>query len=83
MNILKRVTVAAAVATALVVIPTELAGAFWLGPGSGIGPWRSAYVYDPTYRWGSISQRGYIRDLYLYGPTYAAWRQSRRYGWWW
>ena len=82
MNILKRMAVAAGIGAALIVIPAEVANAYWLGPGPGIGPWRHAYLYDPAYRWGPSFQRGYIRDLYLYGPTYAAWRQNRRLGWW-
>jgi hypothetical protein len=83
MNILKRALVAAGIAAALVAIPAEIAGAYWLGPGPGIGPWRHNYIYDPLYRWGAPGQRSYIRDLYLYGPTYAAWRQNRRHGLWW
>ena len=82
MNVLKRAMMAAVIAMALIVIPTEIAGAYWFGPGPGIGLWRYGYVHDPMYRWGPSDQRSYIRDLYLYGPTYAAWRQARRYGWW-
>jgi hypothetical protein len=83
MKIVKRVLFVAGVA-ALAALPTQTAGAFWLGPGPGIGPWRHSYIYDPGYRWGSPAMRGYIRDLYLYGPAYANWRQQRRstYRWW-
>jgi hypothetical protein len=82
MKILKRALVAAGVAAALIVIPTQTAGAYWGGPAPGIGPWRHAYVYDPNYRFARPAVRSYIRDLYLYGPAYAAWRQHRRYHRW-
>lgn len=49
--------------------------------GSGVGPWRYSYVYDPQYRRGPPTMRAYIRDLYLYGPAYANWKQQRRWGW--
>jgi hypothetical protein len=83
MKTLKRVAVAAGVAAALVMIPAELANAYWPGVGPHLGPWRSAYVYDPAYRWGSPAMKQYIRDLYLRGPGYAGWRQQRRFGYWW
>jgi hypothetical protein len=81
MKIVKRVIVAAGIAAALALIPAQT-GAYWFGP--GLGPWRHAYVHDPAYRWGSPWTRNYIRDLHLYGPTYASWNQRRRYGrgWW-
>jgi hypothetical protein len=82
MKILKRVLIAAAVAMALVFIPVQTASAYWVGPAPGLGPWRHAYVHDPNYRFAPPAARGYIRDLYLYGPVYAAWHQRRRYGWW-
>ena len=60
---------------AMLAVPGE-AGAFW---GGGLGPWSNNYVHDPAYRWGPPWQRSYIRDLYRYGPTYAHWRQLRRW----
>jgi hypothetical protein len=84
MKISKRLMVAAGLATVLAALPMQTANAYWVGPGSGVGPWRHAYVHDPSYRWGSPSVRRYIRDLYLHGPTYATWKQQRRYGYrWW
>jgi len=84
MKIAKRVLMVAGIAAALAVIPTETAGAYWLGPGPGLGPWRHSDVHDPSYRRGPPAVRSYIRDLYLYGPTYASWSQHRRYGYgWW
>lgn len=82
MKILKRTFAIAAIAAALAAIPVQTAGAFW-GPHPGIGPWRHSYVYDPGYRFGAPEAKRYIRDLYLYGPTYARWNQQRRYGHWW
>jgi hypothetical protein len=82
MKLLKHTMLAAGIAVALIVIPTQTANAYWGGP--GYAAWHNAYVYDPAYRWGSPEQRRYIRDLYLRGQGYADWRQSRRwtYGWW-
>lgn len=82
MKILKRVLVAVGIAVALLAVPLQTANAFWPGPAPGVGPWRHAYVHDPNYRWGPPTVRNYIRDLYLYGPAYASWRQQRRYGYW-
>ena len=78
----KHLLLSAAVATALIVIPGTVS-AYWPGPAPGFGPWRHAYVHDPTYRWAPPAMRRYIRDLYLYGPVYANWSQYRRHGWWW
>ena len=81
MKISKRLMVAAGVATVLAAaVPMQTANAYWLGPGPGLGPWRHAYVHDPNYKWGPPVLRRYIRDLHLFGPTYAAWNQQRRYG---
>lgn len=84
MRIVKRVALAAGIAAALIVIPTQVADAYWPGAGPVAGPWRNAYVYDPAYRWGSPAMKQYIRDLYPSGPDYANWRQQRRLsnGWW-
>jgi hypothetical protein len=82
MKALKRVAVAAGIVAALVMIPAELANAYWPGFGPHFGSWRSAYVYDPAYRWGSPDMKQYIRDLNLRVPGYAAWRQQRRFGYW-
>ena len=70
-----------AVLLALAAVPAEDANAYW-GWGPGYGAWRHAYFYDPAYRFASPAMRAYIRDLYLRGPEYAAWRQQIRYGWW-
>jgi hypothetical protein len=79
-----RLLVAFGVATMLAAIPMQTANAYRFGPAPGFGPWRHAYVHDPSYRWGTPAMRQYIRDLHLYGPTYAAWNQQRRYGYgWW
>jgi hypothetical protein len=84
MKISKRLMVAAGVAAVLAAIPMQTANAYWVGPGPGYGPWRHAYVHDPNYKWGPPTVRRYIRDLHLYGPSYAAWNQKRRYHqhWW-
>jgi hypothetical protein len=82
MTTFKRVLIAAGIAASLVMIPGEVANAYGWGAGSAVGPWRHAYVHDPGYRWGSPTMRSYIRDLYRYGPEYAQWRQTRRFGWW-
>jgi hypothetical protein len=82
MKILRRALIAGGVAAALIAIPTQTAGAFWGGPAPGLGPWRHGYVHDPNYRFGPPATRTYIRDLYLYGPVYAAWHQHRRSRWW-
>jgi hypothetical protein len=82
MKVMKRLLVAAGIGVALIAIPTQTANSYWFGPGPGIGPWRQGYVHDPSYRWAPPSVKRYIRDLYLYGPHYAAWNQHRRYGWW-
>lgn len=82
MKISKRLIGAAGLATALAAIPMQTANAYWLGP--GFGRWGHVYVHDPNYRWGPPAMRHYIRDLYQYGPTIAAWNQQRRYGYrWW
>jgi len=52
MKIVKRILVAVGIATALVAIPIQSAGAYWLGPAPGLGPWGHSYVYDPIYRFG-------------------------------
>jgi hypothetical protein len=83
MKIRKRLIGAASVAAVLTAIPMQTAHAYWLGPGPGFGLWRHVYVHDPNYRWGPPAVRHYIRDLYRYGPTYAAWSQQRRYGYRW
>jgi hypothetical protein len=83
MKAIKRIAVAAGIAAALVMIPTQVANAYWGWGGPLAGPWRNAYVHDPAYRWGSPTTKRYIRDLYLRGPGYAAWRQQRRSGYWW
>ena len=84
MKVLKRVVLAAGIAAALIMIPTQVANAYWPGAGPFAGPWRNAYIYDPADRWGSPAMKQYIRDLYLRGPEYADWRQQRRFsGWWW
>jgi hypothetical protein len=83
MKLIKRWLIAAAAVVALVAIPIQTASAFWWGPSPGVGPWRHSYVHDPAYRWGSSVSRNYIRDLYLYGPVYANWRQHRRFRYWW
>ena len=77
---LKRALAVAGIAAGLVVIPVEVANAYW---GPGYGAWRSAYVHDPAYRWGTPATRTYIRDLYRRGPGYAAWHRQRRHGWRW
>lgn len=84
MKIRNRLLVAAGLATLLAAIPMQTANAYWFGHGPGFGPWRHAYVHDPHYRFGPPAVRQYIRDLHLYGPTYAIWHQNRRYrrGWW-
>lgn len=76
----KRTLFAIGVAAALVVLPTQVANAYW---GPGFGNWRHAYVHDPAYRYASPLVKQYIRDIYLRGPGYAARRQQRRHGWWW
>lgn len=85
MKIVKRALVTSGIALALLAIPMQTAEAFWYGP--GYGTWRNSYIWDPAYRWARPAQKNYIRDLYLRGPEYANWRQSRRYGWgrhgWW
>ncbi|QIK38432.1 hypothetical protein GWK36_11090 [Caldichromatium japonicum] len=82
-KILPSMLLATGVATGSLLIPTEMATAYyWWGDGPLAGPWRHAYIYDPNYRWGPPQMRNYIRDLYLYGPSYAQWRQARRWGWW-
>jgi hypothetical protein len=84
MKIIKRILVAAGIASALVAIPIQSAGAYWFGAAPGLGPWRYSYVHDPIYRIGPPAMRRYIRDLYLDGPTYASWNQQSRYGYgWW
>jgi hypothetical protein len=84
MKIVKRVALAAGIAAALIMIPTQVANAYWPGAPPVAGPWRNAYVHDPAYRWGSPVMKQYIRDLYLRGPGYANWRQQRRRSnWWW
>lgn len=84
MTISKRLLAAAGLATALLAIPMQTTHAYWIGPAPGIGPWRHGYVHDPNYRFGPPGVRQYIRDVYLYGPTYAGWNQQRRYGYrWW
>ena len=84
MKISKRLIVAAGVARVLAAIPMQTANAYRFGPGLGFGPWRHTYVYDPNYKWGPPVMRRYIRDLNLYGLTYATWNQQRRYGYrWW
>jgi len=80
MKTLKRLFVVTGIVAALLAIPTHTASAFWYGP--AYGPWRHSYIYDPAYRWGSPVMKSYLRDLYLRGPGYAQWNQSRRYGWW-
>lgn len=80
MKTAKRILITAAVAAALAAIPATTS-AWWLGPAPGIGPWRHAYVHDPSYRFGPPALRNYIRDLHLYGPVYADWHQRQRYGW--
>jgi len=81
MKIIKRVLIAAGIAAAMILVPTEVGNAYW---GPAVGPWRHAYVYDPAYRWAPAWQKAYIRDLYLYGADYADWRRQRREGrWWW
>lgn len=81
MKTFKHVLFAIGVAASLLLVPAETATAWW-GGGPAVGSWRHAYVYDPNYRWGSPAMRNYVRDLYLYGPGYAQWRQVRRFGWW-
>ena len=84
MKVVKRIALAAGIAAALIMIPTQVANAYWPGAGPVAGPWRNAYVHDPAYRWGSPAMKQYIRDLYLRGPGYANWRQQRRLSnWWW
>ena len=80
MKTFTRAVVVAGIVAGLAMVPAEVANAYW---GPGYGAWRAAYVHDPAYRWGNAQTRNYIRDLYLRGPEYAAWRQQRRYGWWW
>ena len=87
MKTVKPLLIAAGIVATLVALPMESASAYWLGTGPGVGPWRNAYIYDPNYRWGSLEQRSYIRDLYRYGPAHANYKQNRRYpfrrfGWW-
>jgi hypothetical protein len=81
MKLGRHLLLSAAVAAALIAIP-QAVSAYWLGPAPGVGPWRYSYVYDPQYRRGPPTMRAYIRDLYLYGPAYANWKQQRRWGWW-
>lgn len=83
MKILRSLLFVTGMAAVSSIIPSQTASAYyWWGDGPFVGPWRHAYVYDPNYRWGPPEMRSYIRDLYLYGPYYAQWRQIRRYGWW-
>jgi hypothetical protein len=79
MKTAKRLLVAASIAAALVMIPTQVANAYWA---PGFSAWRHAYIHDPAYRWATPAMRQYIRNLYLRGPGYAAWRQQRRYSHW-
>jgi hypothetical protein len=65
---------------ALFVVSAPPAEGWWGRPWHG-GGWRHAYVYSPAYRWGSPATRQYLRDLHLYGPTYAQYKRLRR--WWW
>lgn len=80
MKIAKRFLVAVGVAAVLAAIPMQTANAYWFGPAPGFSAGRHIYVHDPNYRWGPPALRRYIRDLNLYGPSYAAWKQHRRYG---
>jgi hypothetical protein len=79
MSMLKKVVFALSVAT-LLAVPVQTANAWW-GGGPWSGPWRHSYVHDPAYRWGPPHMRTYIRNLHLYGPVYADWKQRRLYGW--
>ena len=81
MKSLKKVPGAVGIAAVLAGIPLQTANSYWWG-GPGYNDWRNAYVYDPAYRWGPPQTKSYIRDLHLYGPDYALWRQNRRLGWW-
>lgn len=79
----QRVIIAAGIAAVLALVPVAVS-ALWLAPAPGLGPWRHAYVHDPSYRFGPPSVRNYARDLHLYGPVYADWHQRQRNrGWWW
>ncbi len=80
MKRLFRTIAAAAMLVALTILPTQVANAYWA---PGYGAWRHAYVHDPAYRYAHPVVKRYIRDLYLHGPDYAAWREHRRQGWWW
>jgi hypothetical protein len=80
MKTLKRILVAAGIAAAMIMVPGQVANAYWL---PGHGAWQHAYVHDPAYRWAPPQQRAYIRDLYRRGPAYANWRQQRRWGYRW
>ena len=75
-----KVLMAVGVAALLAGVPLQTANSWWGGP--GYTNWRYSYIYDPAYRWGPPMTKGYIRDLYLYGPDYALWHQNRRLGWW-
>jgi hypothetical protein len=80
MKHVKRIVFAIGIAAALVALATQMANASW---GPGYGAWRHAYVHDPAYRYAHPLVKRYIRDLYLRGPEYAAWRDQRRHGRWW
>lgn len=80
MKALKRVALAAGIAAALIMIPTQVANAYVAASGPFAGPWRDAYVQDPAYRWGSPAMKPFVSDPDLRG--YANRRQQRRLGYW-
>jgi len=81
MKLGRHLLLSAAVAATLIAIPQALS-AYRFGPAPAVGSRPYSYVYDPQHRWGPPAMRAYIRDLYLYGPAYANWKQQRRWGWW-
>jgi hypothetical protein len=68
MKIVKRVALAAGIAAALIMIPTQVANAYWPGAPPVAGPWRNAYVHDPAYRQGPVA--GPWRNAYVHDPAY-------------
>jgi hypothetical protein len=81
MKLVKRFVLVTGIAAILTVLPTQVANAYW-GWSPGAAAWRHAYVHDPGYRYAHPAVKRYIRDLYLHGPEFAAWRERRRHGWW-
>lgn len=80
MKPINRLLASVCVTLCLILLPAQVAPAY---PLPGHGAWHHAYVWHPAYRWGTQATRNYIRDVWLRGPSYAAWRQHRRYSWHW